>query len=1610
MINSLTVCHVDELMKDRKSSRINEAEISQPLCSALQIALVDLYASWNIHPIRVIGHSSGEVAAAYATGALDLESAMRIAFFRGLLSGKMRTLGYKGGMMAAGLSERDALEEIESLGNEYGKAVVACVNSPQSVTLSGDLAAIKQLQQVLTSRGIFARKLEVEIAYHSHHMLALADEYRLCMTNLRVVPWEKRNDITMFSSVTGRAIAPEDDLGADYWVDNMVSCVRFSDALMDLCKEKGLDMNMYKVDILVEIGPHAALAGPVKQTLASLKEHDQNDTIAIPIRYLSTLVRGVDAVVTSLTVAGSLCTQGYSVDLHQANFPRSSPELSLSVLTDLPTYSWNHERKFWSESRLSHDYRFRPFPRTDLLGAPVNDWNPMQPRWRNFIRLAEQPWVRSHVVQGAIVYPAAGFCCMALEAALQLNTMTSKADKPGLNERLIAEYNIRSLDISRALVVPETEDGVEVMFSMLSNPTNSVTLWDHENEFRIFSYTTSDGWAEHCRGFVSVFYQGDNQLSAGLETEHDFKIQEAQNACQTNIPINEFYTSLNSVGLYYGPEFQGVVEISTGHGHALGTVQVTDTASEMPKRFQFEHLIHPATLDTFLQVSIAALSDGDIENLTQAFVPTKIEEIRVSGDISLLTGHKLQVAAETGSRSLREVHTSVMAVAGDGLVVQMQNITLSAIASFETRDDPDIPNHTAIAVWEPDVDLLSTEKMNQVLQASLNSGRPRPKDFELLAYYYFDRVLNEINANEMSHMHSHHQKFFRYMQHQRDLVLSDKHEQQDKDWKQLSTPHVQARLERLIDDFSDKSNYEGRMFVRMGEALTSVLRKEVEPLALMMEDNLLHDYYTVALGMDGTYPQIARYISLLSHKYPDLDYLEIGAGTGGCTVPVLQALSGTDNHKYPRMKSYTYTDISSGFFEQAAEKFSSWGDMIQYAKLDIEQDPQTQAGFENRRFDVIIAANVLHATFDMNQTIRHARKLLREGGKLVLLDMTHSMLCVSLIFGNLPGWWNCSEPWREYGPLLSEDQWREVFLNNHFTDFEASSPDLLNPLEEQTRVMISTATGSDTINGNKTLSRALILTPDTTSTEGEMVTAMSSRLNDVGISTDLCTLRESQGLNLDGTAIISFVELDKPLLAEISARELTALQHIIQASVGLVWVTRGGTATKGTRPELSMFQGMARSLRAERENVPCVTVDLDAEQPLSGSEASGLLLDVFMQSFGLASRHCIGVVDREFSEERGMLKIKRAIENPRLNQLIASRTNSIPLRPELQDVWESSRPLQVKIRSVGMLDSLAFHDGSVTPHQLPEDHVEIEVRAVGLNSRDVQTCLGEVSDDDGVLGHECAGVITQTGSTVQHVAVGDRVLAWGRGLLSTVVQTPGRFVQKIPSTMSYAAAAAFPLAYVTAYYSLVHVACLQSGDTVLISNAASSVGRAAMHIARLYGAEVFVTVGSEEMKRDLIEAYTICENHVFNVSSERDVAFVDRILRATKGRGVDIVFNDLVGKAFQATYKVVAPFGRFLEIGNNDNALANRLELSKNTTFTRIDVFDLFLHNSKLAANIFSTASRLALEEYVQGSSPLSVRPFSKAQDSIRLIKDRKQEGKIVLEPLPGDLVQVSTS
>lgn len=301
-------------------------------------------------------------------------------------------------MISVELNEHAALQYIKRLKPSLFEATVACVNSGSNVTVSGEETSIDSLQAILDAEGIFARKLMVDVAYHSAQMNQIAAEYLESIQGLEVGK-PSLGSPSMISSVTGQRITHVELVESEYWVRNMVSQVRFSEAVMQLMIPPAVSKKKLGVirqearatHHFLEVGPHSALRAPLRVILNSLNRGKE-------ISYDSLLVRKSSALQTTLEALGRLHCLGYRISFDQVNQTGYHPQ-NLKLLTDLPEYPFDHSQKYWYESRISENYRFRKHPRLDLLGTRVPDWNPLEARWRKIIRISETPWVQDHKVK-----------------------------------------------------------------------------------------------------------------------------------------------------------------------------------------------------------------------------------------------------------------------------------------------------------------------------------------------------------------------------------------------------------------------------------------------------------------------------------------------------------------------------------------------------------------------------------------------------------------------------------------------------------------------------------------------------------------------------------------------------------------------------------------------------------------------------------------------------------------------------------------------------------------------------------------------------------------------------------------------------------------------------------------------------------------------------------------------------------------------------------------------------------------------------------------------------------------------------------------------------------
>lgn len=304
--------------------------------------------------------------------------------------------------MAVGLSPDDLqpyLEEVQK-SDPDGVLTIACFNSPKNQTVSGDSAMVDALKSLLDAKRIFARKLNLGKAYHSEHMKVFTESYQVFMGSLEkgnTVPREQ--PVTLFSTFTGDILL-DPSLDSTYWCSNMVSPVKFEQALRAMCYSPSEKQtlpndeheNPLQVDELIEIGAHGALRSAITETI----------DVEQGITYHPTLDRNASGPDGVLQTVANLVSKGCPVDIPSVNNAEVQ-DTDVDLLVDLPPYPFNHENKDIHESRLARNLRLRQYPRHDIFGAPVTDWNPHYPKWRHFLRLSENPWLRQYKVRTKFV-------------------------------------------------------------------------------------------------------------------------------------------------------------------------------------------------------------------------------------------------------------------------------------------------------------------------------------------------------------------------------------------------------------------------------------------------------------------------------------------------------------------------------------------------------------------------------------------------------------------------------------------------------------------------------------------------------------------------------------------------------------------------------------------------------------------------------------------------------------------------------------------------------------------------------------------------------------------------------------------------------------------------------------------------------------------------------------------------------------------------------------------------------------------------------------------------------------------------------------------------------
>lgn len=763
---------------------------------------------------------------------MSAADAIKVAYYRGIVSKNIET---DGGMAAVGLSRSQVKPHLRE------GVIIGCENSPSSITLSGDLETLQEVMASIREQypEALVRRLRVDCAYHSHHMQPVSSTYGDLLSSIEA----KRPSIPFYSSVTGEKVDAA-VLDASYWVANLLSPVLFHPAVSRL-------LNDLPNTVLLEVGPHPALAAPLRQTIKAT-----NSTKA---EYIGTLMRDKNAFAAILSSMGSLFQRGVPV-----RFERVVPKSN--VLTDLPRYAWHRQGSYWAESRLSQGWRQREFPKHDILGARVVEASEYDPTWRCLLKLDDVPWIRDHDISHDIAFPGAGYVAMAGEAIRQL---TGEID-----------FTVCEVTISNALVL--LEGATTEVITHLKPVRMTNTLDSTWYNFDIASYNNISGrWIKHAVGQVRG---GCNYETNPPEITPEKRV----------VGSPKWYSVMKRFGLNYGPRFQGMREITAGISTRRAIAYI-DNITEDSESF---YTMHPCTIDFAFQLFSVAAFKGLSRLFTQLSVPTYIGELYIRP-----TATEILITADAEVTPRGAFFGDAVGVSLDGTVFRLKNLKLSPLtdASDVYGSDP----HAAIKlVWKQDINHIDPINLMHVIKHSGNLSLMAER-MALACMVESSLLLAERTINDEFLL-----KFRTWLDKVYQSAIKGDYDpiQDDSHIAGMSSADRRSLIESVYEESLQTDAWPLSTAVyRIFHAIEGIVTGTTEALQVLLEDNLLARVYDF-----GRLSNFDEFFTLVAHQKPDLRILEIGAGTGGTTAEVLPALSKLKPYDGRNYLSYTFTDVSPG--------------------------------------------------------------------------------------------------------------------------------------------------------------------------------------------------------------------------------------------------------------------------------------------------------------------------------------------------------------------------------------------------------------------------------------------------------------------------------------------------------------------------------------------------------------------------------------------------------------------------------------------------------------------------------------------------------------------------
>lgn len=1520
---------INEIKGLNGSDRFEYTEIAQPALFAIQVGVTEHLRHLGITPVAVTGHSVGEVAAAWACGALSLQDAVKVIYFRSLYQGKTKG---QGAMTAAAIGAEETKEYL--LQPRFSRVYLAGDNSHKGVTLAGDPLQLETLEQLLSDKNTFNLRLPLDYAFHSPLMDPIEQPLRHSLADITPQP----NTITYISTVTGSPIEGE-QLDADYWWRNIRKPVLFKQSV-DYLLNQGHNC-------FVEIGAHPVLRSYQQD---QIRQHNIAARMIPTITRNNGTARELEQCVASLFMAGA-------VDL-KPWFPHAGKRLAL------PLYAWQHE-DYWYPTTVESQQLLNRHSVHPLLGAPV----PHRPLlWESQLDTTRMPWLADHQVGDSVVYPGAGFIELALNAADQCR------------QQDIVE--IEEFEILGPLIL---EDGQSKVVQTQVNPVSG--------EIRICSrsFTVTDQWTQNCK--ARAVHQTTGQA-----------LQQTAPVLPSSMP--DFDASSHQqlallAGLQYGPVFSAVKRGWLQENEILAELEIPESISPTASQY----LLHPGMLDSAIQLVIHFLTSELSKHKGTAFIPARADRILINRQAgtqptlvrlkltrkaphSLLTNIELFDATGSTIAVLEGVRfKAVRLYKADAHDIEFLNYHLTPTplksdnktsiltplnhairdAYQEKQHSIHRYNNEVAPLLESMMTLAMAEAMRSVISTKQNLSI---EDIEVL------NLQDPNNSNIRG-------QFLKSACEYNVLTKTDDGFALTPDFNEpeINSNLIWNALLRDYPEFFSATHLAGRTslllesFFRPTDQTSDLTPDELSNEAPNHEGylRLFKDLLT-----QTTYP-------VISHALKNLVTEQQNSLQPGQRFRILEVASSQCHYGHSLCSAINFDIADYTFASNNEEALESVDHLREHYPLAMSTAlDQTEA---------VAPYQLLLLTFDDYQTdnclqqLQQIKPLLADNATILICGMQPSFW-LDFALGRNQDWWVENQ-----SVQVSGKQWLTTLEKQSFSDLRLLSTEA----QDSSFFLISGIFSSHEIKPQETeTGNQWLIIADDHQKETDLAARISSRH-----PATTCTYETADELT---NIILAAEQVNRPV------SRIILLQQLGNNTDPLVSQTLRCSQATDVLQTLESINNTAEVWIVTQG----VGATLPCDQAIETTPTTQTPADAALWGFGRT------LMNESLSNQVHLIDLPNTLNSLSLDALLAelqSPSNEHELfiaeqgqrfaprlRRETFPVLEQTseaKLISLGFELPGQLRNLQWQ--SRPTRDLNDDEVEIEVKATGLNFRDIMYALGLLSDEaiengfaGATMGLEFAGKIIKTGKHVDTFSIGDDIVGFGAACFSNRIMATSYSIARIPTSLSYESAATIPTTFLTVYYALHHLARLQPGEKVLIHGAAGGVGIAAIQIAQWLGAEIYATVGSNE-KQDFLKLMGIPSKRIYN---SRELTFAEQILQDTDdGKGVDVVLNSLAGEAINQNFRALKPFGRFLELGKRDfyeNTPIGLRPFRNNISYFGIDADQLQQERPELTSRLFTEVLELFNQEIL---FPLPYTQFNAHQvvDAFRYMQQAKQIGKIIV-------------